>query len=69
MYFKTIKSVLNVYHLYLKLYDKTFNMLKNISKQKINKKYSPNKKFNWKLTILKKAKGKGLKMSCRGKLP
>ena len=54
MYFKTIKPVLNVYHLYLKLYEKTINMLNNISEQKVNKKYSYNNKINWKLTFVKK---------------
>ena len=54
MYFKTIKSVLNVYHLYLKLYEQKSNMLRDIHKEKISKKYSSNDRFNWFLTNVKK---------------
>ena len=54
MYFKTIKSVLNVYHLYLKLYEKKSNTLCDILKEKMSKKYSSNDRFNWILTNVKK---------------
>ena len=47
MYFKTIKSVLNVYHLYLKLYEYQNNTLRDINKEKISKKYSSNDRFIW----------------------
>ena len=54
MYFKTIKSVLNVYHLSLKLYEQKSNMLHDIHQEKISKKYSSNYRFNWFLTNVKK---------------
>ena len=54
MYFKTIKSILNVHHLYLKLYEKKSNMFRDIHKEKTSMKCSSNDRVNWFLTNVKK---------------